>query len=636
MVCACQSHGGTLAGCTKGRVRNAAALVLGAAIGGFWVLRDRSGKATDVMRVSALSFASLAVAAIATHLSNVCSMLDQMRPMQLQLISPAAGSIERAEEAEVNHGEVFTRRWVADLVLDFAGYTEERDLGSMIAYEPSCGAGAFIKPLVERLMSSLDTHGGDISDCDNAIRAFDLLPKNVELARGVAIDTLASRGVPRAVAQRLAIGWIQQGDFLLRDHTPGTADFVVGNPPYIRPENVPAGRSAAYRRTCETMRGRSDIYVGFLEVGMRLLVPEGVLAFIVADRWMRNQYGKDLRKLIAAEYAVDAVIEMHDVNAFEEPVSAYPAITVLRRGVQRGALVAETNSSFGPRSAEGLSDWHRKPRVKAFQGTGVSAAKLGSWFGGDSSWPMGHPKQLALLADLEARFPLLEDAATGTRVGIGVATGADQLFITRDASLVEDERLLPLALAKDIASGELKWSGTYLVNPWENGRLVELHDFPKLSRYFEAHREQIKNRHIAQRNRAWFRTIDRVEPGLLNLPKLLLPDIKSRIHPVLDEGEYYPHHNLYFVTSREWPIEALGGLLLSDLANLFVGMYCVKMRGGCYRFQAQYLRRIRVPALSDVADRDLCRLAEAFRARDIEESSSIARSLYGVDKDKKV
>src|SRR5205085_613756 len=76
--------------------------------------------------------------------------------------------------------------------------------------------------------------------------------------------------------------------------------------------------------------------------------------------------------------------------------------------------------------------------------------------------------------------------------------------------------------------------------------------------------------------------------------------IKAASHPVLDDGRYYPHHNLYFVTSDVWDMEVLGGLLLSDVANLFVGAYCVKMRGGCYRFQGQYLCRIRVPAASSL------------------------------------
>ena len=103
---------------------------------------------------------------------------------------------------------------------------------------------------------------------------------------------------------------------------------------------------------------------------------------------------------------------------------------------------------------------------------------------------------------------------------------------------------------------------------------------------------RLRARHIARTKPGqWYRTIDRVHDGLLGRPKLLLPDIKAASHPVLDDGRYYPHHNLYFVVSEQWDLEVLGGLLLSDVANLFVGAYCVEMRGGCYRFQAQYIRR---------------------------------------------
>ena len=141
-------------------------------------------------------------------------------------------------------------------------------------------------------------------------------------------------------------------------------------------------------------------------------------------------------------------------------------------------------------------------------------------------------------------------------------------------------------------------------------------------------------RHVAQKNpRSWYRTIDRVEPGLLEREKLVIPDLKAFIQPVLDRGEHYPHHGLYFITSDEWDLEVLGGLLLSDIAELFVATYCVKMRGGCYRFQAQYLRRIRVPELASVGKRDQASLRRAFESRDRELASRVARRLYGIEHD---
>ncbi len=79
----------------------------------------------------------------------------------------------------------------------------------------------------------------------------------------------------------------------------------------------------------------------------------------------------------------------------------------------------------------------------------------------------------------------------------------------------------------------------------------------------------------------------------------------------------------------------LGGLLLSDIAELFVATYCVKMRGGCYRFQAQYLRRIRVPAVQSVGKRDQpTSRRKAFENRDRDRAHAQSpRRLYGVERD---
>lgn len=555
---------------------------------------------------------------------------------QLRLDGVEPPPLRLAPEPDVNNGEVFTRRWVVEFILDLSGYTPDRDLASLIVLEPSCGRGAFLVPIVERLVESCRRHDRPISNATGAVRAFDLMYQHVVAARSAVADVLATAGVGQVERERLTEEWIRQGDFLLADHGGDVADFVIGNPPYIRLEDVPPERCAAYRQACPTMRGRSDVYVGFIEVGLRVLRPDGVLGFIVADRWMHNQYGANLRRFVADSFSIAAVVAMHDVEAFERPVSAYPAVTVIRRSKHGDPVIATTAGGFGPSEAEALNTWARTTSERSAMGGTYRAARLDGWFAGDSLWPTGTPDELALVADLERRFPPLEDLATGTRVGIGVATGADKVFLTSDPDVVEHDRLLPLAMARDTTTGKLTWSGTYLVNPWDGQQLVDLAHYPKLRNHFEAHELEVRRRYVARRDHdRWFRTIDRIDPALRAKRKLLLPDLKATIHPVLEAGEYYPHHNLYFVTSTEWPIEALGGLLLSAVANLFVGAYCVKMRGGCYRFQAQYLRRIRVPVVSSVSPADLDRLADAFDGRDVVAATDIACRLYDVTPDQR-
>lgn len=527
-----------------------------------------------------------------------------------------------------DHGEVFTRRWIVDLILDLVGYTSDVDLATKVVVEPSCGTGAFLVPIIQRLTESARLYGRGSSELSDCVRAFELVDGNAELAKKAVEVSLEESGTPIAQAKELAAGWIRTGDFLL-DSEVQSADFVVGNPPYVRLESVPPATMARYRSRLRTMRGRSDLYVGFIERGLSLLTELGALGFICSDRWMRNQYGGRLRELILAHFAVDTVLTMHDVNAFEAEVSAYPAVVVVRRGPQKAITVAHAGSGFGSAEANRLKAWIGSSTEPSIEAHEFSAARIDRFPSGAEFWPSGSPRRVGLVRELESRFPPLQDKQTGTRVGIGVASGADDVFITRDPQLVEKDRLLPLLTAPDTTAGVPQWSGTYLVNPWRDASLVDLDQFPKLARHFERNSERLRNRHVGRRRPAqWYRTIDRIDPALRGRPKLVMPDLKASSHPVLESGGLYPHHNLYFVVSDTWNLEVLGGLLLSDVANLFVGTYCVRMRGGCYRFQAQYLRRIRVPSQDSIPRSVQRDLADAFGSRNVEAATDAALSAY--------
>jgi methylase of polypeptide subunit release factors len=306
-------------------------------------------------------------------------------------------------------GAVFTRRLAADLVLDLAGYSPDRDLAAGVALEPSCGSGAFLVPMIERLVRSCRARSVPIGTTAAAIRAYDLDPSAVRLARAAARTALLAQG-ESADTGRLAKAWVTSGDFLLGPGTAGAADRVVGNPPYVRLEDVEPDRSDAYRAAWKTMQGRADVYVGFIEAGLAALRPRGVLSFICADRWMRNQYGARLRRLVEDGYAVGTLLTLHDADAFEHRVSAYPAIVVVRNGPQGPALFADADASFGPAGASSLAAAHA-PRPAAPRrrpsGPGYTAAWTPGWFAGGGSWPAGPDDRLAVVTELESRLPAL-------------------------------------------------------------------------------------------------------------------------------------------------------------------------------------------------------------------------------------
>jgi adenine-specific DNA-methyltransferase len=555
------------------------------------------------------------------------AVLRSSRAIQLPLLVPPRAAELAALESK---GVVYTKRWVVELLLDLSGYQSEANLVDVVAVEPAAGDGAFLGPMIERLADSCQRLKRPLSDCRNALIAYELDDASARRARSMTADILVKRGLKHRAAERLAGAWVRTGDYLF-DSTTVEADFVIGNPPYVRLEDIPDEIAAYYRDAYPTMRGRADLYVAFFEAALRQLKEGGACAFICADRWMRNQYGADLREVVTSGYSVDVVVEMHNADAFHDEVDAYPAITVIRRRKQGSAVVA----SAGPEvehvlpktlSAALEAAKNAQPMVVA---DGLRVARVDTWFEGADPWPCHSPEQLALLRRLEERFPALEVDA---KVGIGVATGNDSVFITKDAHLVEPSRLLKLALVRDIFDGKMQWSGNYLVDPWNNDGLVALDKYPRLRAYFEKHAGALKKRHTAAKNlRGWYKTIDRVTHTLTAKPKLYIADIKNVLDPALDAGETYPHHNLYFIQSDVWDLEVLGGLLMSAVGQFFVESYGVRMRGGYLRFQAQYLRRIRVPAPGSIAKNTAKELVKAFRARDRQRATEIALAIYGID-----
>ncbi len=71
---------------------------------------------------------------------------------------------------------------------------------------------------------------------------------------------------------------------------------------------------------------------------------------------------------------------------------------------------------------------------------------------------------------------------------------------------------------------------------------------------------------------------------------------------------------------------------MSRLGQFFVECYAVRMAGGFLRFQAQYLRRIRVPRPEDVGPERARALSEAFDERNVEAATGVALSIYGLEK----
>ncbi len=557
-----------------------------------------------------------------------------MPPAQLQFALPGSSALNEAVERLARsgveeRGAVYTRREVVEFILDLVGYEASRPLHKQRLLEPSFGAGAFLIPALERLLTAFKTQAGNANPVlalRDAVRGIELHRPTYEATTARVKTFLQEQGLNAEEARLLTQAWFQTGDFLLVELEP-VYDYVIGNPPYVRQELIPDLLLGEYRRRYQTLYDRADLYVPFIERGLRLLAPSGGLGVICADRWTKNRYGGPLRDLVARSYRLRTYVDMVDTAAFHTEVVAYPAIFVISNEAPGPTRIAHRP----PIEGDALAALAASLRGDAMDLSVRGPTEVARVATGAEPWILDGLDQLAVVRRLEADFPLLEEA--GCCVGIGVATGADGVFIGLFDDLdVESDRKLPLAMSHDIVSGVVRWRGYGVINPFlPDGRLAPLDKYPQFARFVERHESAIRGRHTAKKNPAsWYRTIDRIYPNLAERPKLLIPDIKGDANIVYEGGTLYPHHNLYHITSKTWDLHALQAVLLSGIARLFVATYSTKMRGGYLRYQAQYLRRIRLPRWETVPQSVRSALVRAAAHKDKAACDAAVATLYNL------
>jgi hypothetical protein len=207
----------------------------------------------------------------------------------------------------------------------------------------------------------------------------------------------------------------------------GGFDAVIGNPPYIRiqelkkfaPDEVDVMR-AIYPAAAD---GNFDIYLAFVEKGLKILKPTGGLGLILPLRWTKANYGKALRERIGAEALLSDVVDFGADQVFEG-VTTYTALQFF--GAQRTSKIRYSWVNGGS-DDEGLGSVVRE-HSRSYRGSGFENGK---------PWYLGVSPALSDLFDrLRSMENRLETAAK--RISQGIKTGRDGIFVLHKATLRGD------------------------------------------------------------------------------------------------------------------------------------------------------------------------------------------------------
>ena len=318
------------------------------------------------------------------------------------------------------NGVVYTPNWIVKTILDYLEYGNN-NISNKKIIDPSCGDGAFLKEVVERFITDALNSNKSISEIKNLLEqnvyGIDIDKNAIELCR-INLTNIAKKYGINDVNWNLINNdstnkvWISK---LFKKF-----DYVVGNPPYIRIQNLGKEKRNKIQKEWELCKsGSTDIYIAFFELGYYLLNDMGKLGYITPNTYIKTSAGKDLRQFIKNKKILKSLIDFKHHQIFEN-ATTYSLITILSKS-------------------------YRQNKFKLYYGDSTKKIKFIDEIDlnnlNDNNWILCTNGVLVKIKEIESRGAPLGEIAN---IHVGITTLADSYYIFKNPLLKEKTAIIKL------------------------------------------------------------------------------------------------------------------------------------------------------------------------------------------------
>jgi hypothetical protein len=366
----------------------------------------------------------------------------------------------------------------------------------------------------------------------------------------------------------------------------GGFDIVIGNPPYIQMKWL-NDKSSIENSNFETFSKTGDVYCVFYELANIILKEKGNAVYITSNKWLRAEYGKNLREYFIKNTNPLKLIDFKGYKVFETATVDTNIILWKKEKYKRQTETLGIENDFNKTIS--LSDYFNKSN------------KIIN-FDFNDQWIVLNSNELRIKELVENNKRLSE---LNFELNYGILTGANPVFIinskTYNDLLSKDENnfniIKPILRGKDLIRYGFEFSQFYLINSHtgikdKNILPIDIpNDYPVIKKYFEDFGEEFKNR--GEQGLNWFNLRSCSYIDYFEQPKIIYADI------VQDRGKFYYDEEKFYTNDTAFIISGEGIKPLTALLNSSLVSYIYKTfysGGGLgdkgIRFKKEFLSKV--------------------------------------------
>ena len=390
-------------------------------------------------------------------------------------------------------------------------------------------------------------------------------------------------------------------------------DAIIGNPPYVQLQSMGEMSDVYSKRDYSCYNKSADLYCLFVERAYSLLKKNGYFSFIMPNKWMLVDYGKELRQFMS-QTSLKKILNFGDVQFFAD-ATIYVCIFVSQKSGDKMPVLA---CSLNSKNYHG--EFEKEVKAATFE---FPTENFGA-----SEWSIRNKLHDSVLQKMNVGTALKDMPISIYR---GILTGFNDAFFidgkTREKLIAEDpkseELIKPLLRGRDINAWVTEKEDQYLIGTFPALNL-DIDQYPAIKNHLLSFGieklEQTGAKHIVngeeikarkKTSNKWFETQDQI--GYYKefaKPKIVYPNMTSVFPFTYDETGSFSNDKSFIITLRhsdpgehgsigeessEILLKALLAIFNSNLVKLWIWYNCPELMGGTREIRKAYFENLRIP-----------------------------------------